>query len=59
MQVRCVIDVWFYRMHSVGCVLQATVEQLRMAQMIDSGKDSANIDTVKQVGCCRDGKWSF
>ena len=56
MQVRCVVDVWFYRMHSVGCVLQATVEQLRMAQMIDSGKDSANIDTVKQVGCCRDGK---
>ncbi|XP_070173738.1 protein lingerer-like isoform X4 [Littorina saxatilis] len=29
---------------------QATVEQMRIAQMIDSGKDSAaNIDTVKQL----------
>ncbi|KAK7475145.1 hypothetical protein BaRGS_00033637 [Batillaria attramentaria] len=28
---------------------QATVEQLRMAQMIDSGKDAANEATVKQL----------
>ncbi|KAL8577437.1 hypothetical protein ACOMHN_048072 [Nucella lapillus] len=28
---------------------QATVEQMRMALMIDSGKDTANFDTVKQL----------